>query len=308
MEWHQISGFYHVARLGSFTRASEAVFRTQSALTQQVKALEEELGCQLFERIGKRKLLLTPAGEMFLKFSEAVLDRYESLVEGLDGLKGLQQGRLRIAAPFTTLYHLLPRVLQEYEKQFPRVELLLLDRSHSIIMELVKNGDVDFGITLESLAPDNFTKIRWKRVEPVLLTPVGHPLVRKKQVAMKDIAEYPLILPPKSAEYSNRRSLEKLFQMQNLGYRVVMESSNVELSSLYVEMGLGISFATVDMDCLPRLKQRKLAFMPLSRYFKPGYIAVVFRRDRPITPIRGAFLNILLGQTHLHDETSLTQS
>lgn len=69
MEWQQIVGFYHVARLGSFTKAGEVTLRSQSALSQQIKALEDEFGCHLFERIGTRKLKLTPAGERFLEFS-----------------------------------------------------------------------------------------------------------------------------------------------------------------------------------------------------------------------------------------------
>ncbi len=81
MEWQQIIGFYHVARLQSFTKAGEATFRTQSALSQQIKTLEGELDCQLFERIGKRKLALTPAGERFLRFSELVLEKYEKIKE-----------------------------------------------------------------------------------------------------------------------------------------------------------------------------------------------------------------------------------
>ncbi len=69
MEWQQIIGFYHVAKLKSFTRAAEATYRTQSALTQQVKALEAEFDCELIERIDKRKIKLTPMGEKFFKFS-----------------------------------------------------------------------------------------------------------------------------------------------------------------------------------------------------------------------------------------------
>ena len=91
MEWQQIIGFYHVARLGSFTKAADVALRTQSALSQQVKALEKELDCQLFERIGKRKLRLTSAGEKFFRFSEAILARYDSLTEELNQLKGLQK-------------------------------------------------------------------------------------------------------------------------------------------------------------------------------------------------------------------------
>ncbi|MHB8918187.1 MAG: LysR family transcriptional regulator, partial [Desulfocucumaceae bacterium] len=156
MEWQQIVGFYHVARLGSFTKAAEATFRTQSALTQQIRALEEELGCSLFERIGKRKLLLTPAGEKMFLFSETVLSEHSALEEDLNELKGSKKGRLKIAAPFTTLYHLLPKTLEEYAKQYPRVELSLFDRPQRSVIELIGSGDVDFGMVVESIVPDGF--------------------------------------------------------------------------------------------------------------------------------------------------------
>lgn len=291
MEWQQLIGFYHVAKLGSFTRAAGVTFRTQSALTQQIKSLEEELGCRLFERIGKRKLLLTTYGEKLFAFSETVLSKYQYLIEDLSELKGIQKGQLKIAAPYTTLYHLLPKVLEAYIQQFPWVELSLLDRSQQNVVELVRNGDIDFGITLESMVHKNLEKMVWKKVEVVLLTPVGHPLAGIKKVAVQQIAQFPLILPPKGI--ANRRKLEELFEKHKLEYRIVMESSNVELSSLYVEMGLGISFATVAKD-LPLQKQRKLEFVPLNHYFPPEYITVLYRRDKAMSPYKKAFLKIIL--------------
>ena len=117
MEWQQILGFYHVAKLGSFTKAGELTFRTQSALSQQVKALEEELSCQLLERIGKKRLRLTAAGEVFFRFSEAILERSARLTEELTALQGFKIGHLRIAAPFTTLYHLFRQAVTEYRQQ-----------------------------------------------------------------------------------------------------------------------------------------------------------------------------------------------
>jgi DNA-binding transcriptional LysR family regulator len=200
---------------------------------------------------------------------------------------------LRIAAPYTTLYNLLPEVLKSYAQRFPLVELSLFDRSHAEIIELVKNGDVDFGITLESLAPGSFGKMRWKQVESVLLAPKGHPLVQSKQVTLEEIAEYPLILPPKSNEYSSHNKLEELFREHGLRFRVIMESSNVELSSLYVEMGLGVTYATVDRDCLPKFKDRKLEFIPLTHYFEPEHIVVIFRQDREHNAYKKSFLNVL---------------
>lgn len=294
MEWQQIVGFYQVARLGSFTKAAEATFRTQSALSQQIKALEEELACPLLERIGKKKLRLTAAGERLWRFSEAILAKYTELQEELNEIKGLQKGHLRLAAPFTTLYHLFRDLLPAYVRQFPLVQLTILDRSQERVMELVKAGDIDFGIALESAAPKDLLTRRWHRVEKALMTPLGHPLVSSKGVTLEEIARYPLILPPQSLKYAGRRTLEDHFRKLGLDYHVIMESSNVELSSLYVEMGLGISFATVASD-LPLPEKRKLAFIPLDHYFPPDYLAVVLRKDKVLSPHKQAFLEMLFG-------------
>jgi DNA-binding transcriptional LysR family regulator len=298
MEWQQVIGFYQTAKLGSFTKAAEATFRTQPALSQQIKALERELDCHLFERIGKRKLRLTSAGERFLRFAESILESYDSLREDLNELKGFKKGRLRIAAPFTTLYHLFPEILKEYTERFPQVELTILDRSQQTVIELVKSGDIDFGLVLESEVPGDLTLIRWKKVQTVLMIPPGHPLAEANRLTLKKLAKYPLILPPKDLRFTCRRMLEERFQKLGLDYQIVMESSNVELTSRYVEMGLGVSFATVVMD-LPALKERKLEFLPMDQLFKPDYIAAVMRKDKTLASYKSSFLNILFGESVL---------
>lgn len=292
MEWQQIVGFHQVARLGSFTKAAEATFRTQSALSQQVRALEEELGCRLLERIGKRKLRLTEAGERFLRFTHSVLNAYAGLQEELQELKGTPAGKLRLAAPFTTLYHLFRKVLRTYPKRFPQVRLAILDRSQPEVIDLVRQGEVDFGLALASAAPKDLAAQRWVEVEMVLMTPPDHPLTRLRQVTIEEVARYPLILPPRGQRSPGRQTLEALFQKQDLDYQVVMESSNVELSSLYVELGLGISFATVVKD-LPLSGQRSLAFLPMSHFVAPDFIAVLHRKDKIISAYMQAFLDLL---------------
>jgi DNA-binding transcriptional LysR family regulator len=296
MEWQQLLGFYQVAKLGSFTRAAEATFRTQSALSQQVKALEEELGTPLLERLGKRRLKLTAAGEKLFAFAQGVLGQWDRLQEGLRALKGQPQGPLRLAAPFTTLYHLLPETLLAYLRQFPQVELTLLDRTQANVFALVKDGDVDFGLALESLAPGDLAALRWQPVDTVLLAPRDHPLARGCRVTWKQIARYPLILPPWGHESGHRRLLEEQFRKLDLNYRIILESSNVELSARYVETGLGLAFATLARGLTRR---RDLAFIPLDHYFKPDYLALVMRRDKVLTPFKKAFINLLFGDTIL---------
>ncbi len=296
MEWQQILGFYHTARTGSFTKAAHRVFRTQSALSQQVKALEKELGCLLFERIGKRRLRLTLAGEKLLRFAEDLLERQEALKEELETAAGQKTGRLRIAAPFTTLYHLLPHPLKKYVEAFPDVRLTLLDNPQTKVIDLVKNGDVDFGVVLASAVPEDVQSFGWLSVKTVLIVPQGHQLCRPAKVTVQDMADYPLIVPPNTPEYPMRARLERLFHAQRRPLHIIMESSNVELSSLYVEMGFGLCFAMIAPDVLP-IAHRKLAFIPLDHYFRPDRVSVIVRKTCVMTPIKEAFITTLLGDS-----------
>jgi DNA-binding transcriptional LysR family regulator len=296
MEWQQLVGFYQVAKLGSFTKAAAATFRTQSALSQQVKALEDELGSRLLERLGKRRLKLTPAGEKFFVFAQGLLAQWDRLQDELRTLQGRPQGPLSLAAPFTTLYHLLPEALQAYLRQYPQVELTLLDRDQAGVFTLVKEGDIDFGLALESMVPRDLAALRWQPVDTVLLAPVGHPLARERRVTWRQITRYPLILPPRGHESGHRRLLEEQFKKLGLSFRIILESSNVELSARYVETGLGLAFATLARG-LPR--RRDLAFIPLDHYFKPDHLALVMRRDKVLTHYKKAFINLLFADTIL---------
>lgn len=293
MEWQQLLGFYQVAQLGSFTKAAEATWRTQSALSQQIKSLEKECDCQLLERIGKRRLRLTPAGEKMLTFTRLVLGKYEELQEELAEIKKLSVGRLQIAAPFTTLFHLLPNLLQEYRRQFPHVQLTILDRPQETVLQLVKNGAVDFGFARRSIVPGDLLARPWQQLRTVLMAPRDHPLAGAGRVSLAAIAQYPLIVPPADLTFSGRRLLEEQFARQGLTYRVAMESANVELSHRYVELGLGLAFATLagDASLWPR---RPLVFIPLDEFFPADYLAVVQRPDKTLAPYKTAFLDLLL--------------
>jgi DNA-binding transcriptional LysR family regulator len=256
------------------------------------------LECPLLERLGKRRLRLTPAGSRLLEFAQAVLGRFEALKEELHELKGENRGVLRLAAPFTTLYHLLPEVLRAYRREFPQVDLILLDRSQPAVIALVKEGEVDFGLALESLIPRDLAAFRWQPVHTVLLTPREHPLTALKRLNLRQIAGYPLIMPPLGPEYPARRVLDEHFQRLGLAPHIVMESANVELSARYVELDLGVAFATLARD-LPAGFRPQLAFLPLPHYFKPDHLALVRRREQALSFYKKSFINLLFGDTIL---------
>jgi DNA-binding transcriptional LysR family regulator len=291
MEWQQVIGFHYVATLGSITRAADATFRTQSALSQQIKALEEELGCLLFERIGRRRLKLTSAGEKFLQFTAQFLADWDQLMKELRKLKGRYEGHLQVAAQFAPLYYLLPKVIKKYTRLFPLVEMTILERTPLAIIDLVKAGDVDFGISRESVVPKDLNAIRFLTVDNFLLVPLGHPLGREKQVSIEQIAQYPLVLPPKFLKY-RRQSFEEKFETLGIPYRISVEATNIFLCARYVKLGLGIGVWANWYD-LKNLKKDKLELIPINHILKPDYIVAVLRKDTHIQSFKSAFLIIL---------------
>ncbi|MDP2157941.1 MAG: LysR family transcriptional regulator [Nitrospirota bacterium] len=295
MEWQQIIGFYQLVKQKSFTGAANASFRTQSALSQQIRKLEDEFQCQLVNRISRKKFTLSPAGERFYQFASSVINDYSKLSDDIAAIKGLSIGKLKIAAPFTTLYHLFPEQLKAYLKDYPHVEITILDRTQSQAIELLKNGDIDIAVALESFVPKGFDVRRWKDIYSVLIVPDRHPLLNIKQVTLQDIAKYPLILPPMSMDNKSRSRIDHSFEEEGIEYRVIMESSNVELSSRYVEAGIGISFATIAAGVNP-LTGRHIKFIPMSRYFESDYISVVCKREKGLPSYMENFMSQILGK------------
>jgi len=294
MEWQQIIGFYQLVKQKSFTGAANASFRTQSALSQQISKLEDEFQCQLINRISRKKFTLSPAGERLYQFASSVMNEYDKLSDDIAAIKGLSIGTLKIAAPFTTLYHLFPEQFEAYVKDYPYVEITILDRIQSQAIELLKNGDIDIAVALESFVPKGFAVRRWKEIHSVLLVPDKHPLLSIKQVALQDIAKYPLIMPPKSMDNRSRSQIHDRFEEEGIEYRAIMESGNVELSSRYVEAGIGISFASIAKGVNP-LTGRKIKFIPMSKYFGGDYISIVCRKDRGLPSYIENFISQVLG-------------
>jgi DNA-binding transcriptional LysR family regulator len=119
LDSRQLLAFTTVARRGSFTLAAKELFLTQSAVSHAMKALEEEVGCRLLDRVGKR-VLLTQAGEQFLHHTEKILREMEVARTGLDTLNNWGHGRLRVGASTTACQYILPTVLGEFKQSFPK--------------------------------------------------------------------------------------------------------------------------------------------------------------------------------------------
>src|SRR5712691_6847229 len=146
MDLDQLHTFLEIVRLKSFSKAAQSCFRTQPAVSAQVRQLEQEMNAPLFERLGT-KIALTPAGHIFAEYSEQILALRRRAQDSINELERVPRGELVIAANEATCIYVLPRVFSEYKKQFPNVQLSV-DRSYGArVVDAVLENLADFGIT-----------------------------------------------------------------------------------------------------------------------------------------------------------------
>ena len=293
MELSQLISFFHTAQLGSISKAAEVVCRSQPAVSQQIKALEDEIGCKLFLRIGKRKLVMTEEGKRLQELAQSLQDEIDRTLEDIYAIGGGSRGQVSISAPFTTCFQILPAVLKRFATHFPNIAIAVFDRPQDAAVTMVRNGEVDFAIALEAAVPNGLYTVQWKRVVPVLILPLGHALVGRQKISINDIAEQKLILPPIRRKHPGRSLLEKSARVAGLKLDIVLESSNVEISSRLVEKGLGISFATV-VENTHMLKGRDLDFVPLDNLMPSGNLVVAMRGKDTMRGARSNFIKTLL--------------
>ncbi|HMJ66841.1 MAG TPA: LysR family transcriptional regulator, partial [Candidatus Binatia bacterium] len=146
----QLRAFAALARTGSFTIAAKKLFLSQSAVSHSMKALETDVGCRLFDRMGK-KVLLTQAGETLLHHAEKILQEMQAARAALDQLGKWGRGRLRLGASTTACQYILPPVLREFKASFPQTLITIEPGDTLTTIDLLHRSEVDLAITLEPL-------------------------------------------------------------------------------------------------------------------------------------------------------------
>src|SRR6202043_744541 len=181
MDLDQLHTFLEIVRLKSFSKAAQSCYRTQPAVSAQVRQLEQDLNAPLFERLGT-KIALTPAGQIFAQYSEQILDLRRQAQDTINELERVPRGELVIAANEATCIYVLPVVFSEYKKKFPNVQLSV-DRSYgSRVVDAVLDNLADFGITQLPIQEKRLQVASIHSDEIKLIAPVDHPLAEKKSI------------------------------------------------------------------------------------------------------------------------------
>ena len=283
----QLRAFCMTATCGSISKAAEKLFLSQPSVSLQIQALERELDTILFERRGP-SIRLTPEGITLLEISRPLVQGIDSLNETFTERSGnLDKGELNIAAGESTILYILPDALQKFSRQYPGITIKLHNVTGRDGLAMLRADTADFAVGSMLEVPDDIHYHPIFQFNPVLITPLGHPLSEFTEISLKDIGPHGLILPPR--HLSTWRMVDMVFQQHNINYTVTLEAGGWEVIKKYVEIALGISIVT-DI-CLTG--NEKLECLPLDNFFPKRSYGSVIRRGKFLSEAARQFLSML---------------
>ena len=283
----QLRALCHAARTGSISAAAESLFLSQPSVSLQIQALEREFGVTLFERRGPQ-IKLTPEGELLYQLARPLVEGVDKLHEVFAARYGkLESGELNVAAGESTILYILPETLRKFADNYPGIQLKLHNVTGRDGLAMLRADTADFAVGSMLEVPEDIVYHPVVSYDPMLITPLDHPLVRKKPLQLTDISPYGLILPPR--HLSTWAMVDTVFHQQNVPYHVTLEAGGWEVIKKYVELGLGISI--VSGVCLTG--HERVARISLTRFFPKRSYGVVYRKGKFLSPQAKRFIEMM---------------
>lgn len=239
MDFRQLEMFQAVADNLSFTVAGQKLFVAQSAVSRKIRLLEEELGEKLFKRVNRR-ILLTPAGEVMLRYTRRVFQELRNASSEVSDLAKLNRGTIRIGSGMTACMYILPPIIEKFQARFPKIEIQVTTGTAETLIPQIRNSSLDVGVlTLPTNSPD-LEVIPFTTEEMVIVcSPKHRVLSKRKSILAADLKVYPMIFFNHGT--ATRRLIDDYFERLGWQPRVAMESESVATIKPLVRINLGIS-------------------------------------------------------------------
>jgi DNA-binding transcriptional LysR family regulator len=286
MDFDQLETFMEVARLCSFSRAAEKRFRTQPAVSSQIRALEEEVGARLLDRSGG-KVSLTASGKLFLKYAEETIDARKAVCVAIAETERIPRGEIVVGANEGTCLHILPEVFAEFKRNYREVAVGIKRADYAKTLESVIDNSVDFGIVSLPVNDTRLSVVPIHRDELIIIAPPHHPLSHLKAATVAEVASFPLLVP-KSGH--TRDALENLFHERRLKPQISMELDSSELLKRFVAADVGVGFiarSSVGEDT----RAHTLSIIPIADAQIRRDMALIFRKDKALSRAALAFID-----------------
>jgi DNA-binding transcriptional LysR family regulator len=280
MDLDQLHTFLEIVRLKSFSKAAQTCYRTQPAISAQVRQLELELNTTLFERYGTR-ISLTVAGRIFAEHAEQILALRRRAQDAINELEKVPRGELVIAANEATCIYVLPGVFAEFKKQFPNVQR---------VVQAVLDNLADFGITQLPVQEKKLQIVKIHSDEIKLLVPAGHRLSSHGKVGPADLLGEQLLLPKTG---TTRARLNTWLDSVQDELNVSMELDSTEMIKRFVMANLGLSFLAAS-HCREEEESGRLACVALGPEPMIRRVGLIYRKDKSLSKAALGFIQVIL--------------
>jgi DNA-binding transcriptional LysR family regulator len=261
LDSRQLCAFYHVANTGSFTQGGRAVGLSQSAISRAIQGLEQDVGCRLLDRLGK-KVALTQAGEQLLQHAQKILSEMEASRESLRRLGRWGQGRLRLGASTTACQHILPPVLREFKESFPEHTITIEPSDTRGMVSALLNHRIDLALTLDPGPEPQLEFHELFNDELYFIVGAMHAWAQTGRVERAEVPKQNYILYSKSSV--TFRLVEEYFRQEEMVLNTVLEVGSMEATKELVKLGLGVS-VLAPWIARKELEERSLIALPLGR-------------------------------------------
>jgi DNA-binding transcriptional LysR family regulator len=288
MDFDQLTTFLEVAKLGNFSRAGEKVFRSQSAVSAQIRQLELDYGTKLLDRSGKR-VRLTPAGEVLFEYGGRLLALRDESLRAVADQDRMPRGVLAVGANEATCLYVLPDAFTEYRRLYPDVQITIYRNFSRKILEKLHDGLIDIGIVTMPVKSPRLVVKRIFRDRLMLMTSPAHPLARQSSVPISVVAEQCLIFP--KAGYT-RQTMDRLFRPYQSRLKIAMELPSVAMIKTFVASGMGVSIIS---ESFASHEQRsgEVCLIPLADVDLWRELGMVYDQDRTLPRAAAAFIELI---------------
>ena len=287
----QLRAFVAVAEAQSLTRATEVLHLSLPAVSRRLSALEEELGIALLAR-STRRVALTQTGREFLPRARWLLDELEESLLGIRETAARRRGLVTIACIPTAAFYFLPSVIRQYNEQYPKIRIRLLDLSANDGLEAVLRGEADFGINMLSGQHPDIEFVPLVQEQFVLACRRDHELAGRPSISWAELVEHRLIGVGRLS--GNRVLLDHALSARGIRPKWFYEVQHLSTSLGMVEAGLGVS--AMPSLAMPDADHPTLVSVPLSDPEVTRTLGLVSRRGASLSPAAEKFVAILLGQ------------
>ncbi|HWR15986.1 MAG TPA: LysR family transcriptional regulator [Terriglobales bacterium] len=286
MDLFQLETFLTVAREGSFSRAAKKLYRTQPAVSQTVRKLEDEIGESLFDR-SSREGILTDTGRVLLEYAEKLLNMRTEAIGALQELREMTKGKLSIAANELTCLYLLP-VLNDFRRLHPMVKVIIERSLASRIPDELLNHSVEMGV-LTFRPDDSLRSILVYRDELAFVVPPNHPLARSKEVSIRQLGAEYFVAHHVASPY--RAKVLETFHKRKVPLHMDVEMPTIEALKKFVAMGNGVALIpaiTIENE----LERGELVRVPCRDLVFERKVRLVYRKNATLSHAARAFMDI----------------